>query len=64
MYMFFIPNKINHQSVVNTDFNKRQVDNFQFLYKGHALDTTKSYTYLGLTITSSGSFSQAIKCNM
>jgi hypothetical protein len=55
------------QLVVNTKktkimiFNKRKYDIFQFLYKGHPLDIAKSYIYLGLTITPSGSFTQAIK---
>ena len=55
------------QLVVNTHktkimiFNKRKYDNLQFLYKGDLLNITKTYIYLGITITPSGSFTQTTK---
>ena len=58
---------IQWQLVVNTHktkimiFNKRKYDNLQFLYKGDLLNITKTYIYLGITITPSGSFTQTTK---
>jgi hypothetical protein len=55
------------QLKINTDktkimiFNKRKIKNCSFVLSGHLLENVNTYNYLGLIISSSGSFIAGVK---